>query len=111
MILNIAILFNLFVIFVFIPGLFLKFQNPNIKAIYGYTMTFGMFLYILTILLFIIANYKNSYIFAILISCLLSPFIIGKLVSYKTLKIYTILQIICFLISFIILLMLYQKLI
>jgi hypothetical protein len=111
MILNITILFNLFVISVFIPGLFLKFENPNSKAVYGYTMAFGMLLYIITILLFIITNYKNSYVYAVLIFCLLSPFIIGKLVSYKTLKIYTIFQIICFFASFIILLMLHQNLI
>jgi len=98
---GITLIFNLLTILILLFGLFYQFENPKNKAVYGYVMAGGMIPYLILLSLYILLElaYKNSYSSAILILCILSPFVIGKLVTYETLKKYTFIQIICFSIS------------
>ena len=103
-----AIIVSILSVIIFLIGLFHKFEHPKNKATFGYAVAMSMLVYIL--LLGIIAIYElfieyNLYSL-ILFLCAISPFIIGKLVNYNSLKKYTIIQIFCFLISLIILLIL-----
>lgn len=82
-------------------GLFHKFENPKNKAAYGYILAGGMISYMLSLSIYIVADaiIKQNYWTSLLVFCVISPFVIGKVVKYNTLKIYTVVQIICFLIS------------
>ena len=107
-ILTAAIFVNVLLVTMLSIGLFYKFENPKNKAMFGYTVVASLLIYIL--LLGIIAIYKlfaeyNLYSL-ILFLCVVLPFIIGKLVNYNSLKKYTIIQILCCLVSLIILLIL-----
>lgn len=101
-----AIIVNILTVIVLLIGLFYKFEQPKNKAIFGYTVVGSMLIYI--VLLGIIAVYElftgNTLYSLILFLCAISPFIIGKLVNYNSLKKYTIIQILCCLASLIILL-------
>ena len=104
-----GIVINILSIIVLSAGLFHRFEHPKQKAIYGYIITASMIMYIL--LLGFIAIYglfvnHNLLYNLILFLCVISPFIIGKSVNYNSLKLYTIIQILCFLFSLIILLIL-----
>lgn len=103
----ISIIFNIVAILVLFAGLFYKFENPKAKAVYGYSIAGSMIAYIVTLSAFIAADViiGHNFLSALLILCVISPFIIGKLVKYETLKKYTVIQILCFLVSFIVLLM------
>lgn len=96
-----AIIVNIFSIIVLLVGLFCNFEQPKNKAIFGYSFVGALIFYIIT--LSIAAIYKlivkpDLYCLLVLL-CVVSPFIIGKLVKYETLKKYTIIQIICFIVS------------
>lgn len=89
-------------------GLLYNFKLPKNKAIYGYSIAGCMIFYIITVGLallygFMIKHYLYSFV---LFLCIISHFIIGKLVKYETLKKYTITQIIFYCVSLIILLIL-----
>lgn len=103
----IAITINLIAIIILSIGLFHDFKHPKHKAIFGYNVVWSMLLYVITISLTAIYQFIiNRNLFGvILLLCAIMPFIIGKLVKFKTLKIYTIIQIFCFLISLITMLM------
>lgn len=96
-----GIIINILSIIVLLIGLFHEFERPKDKAIFGYTVTGSMIMYIA--LLGFIAVYRlfvnHDFYSEILFICVISPFIIGKLVKYQTLKKYTFIQIICFTIS------------
>ncbi len=100
-----GIIINILSIIVLSVGLLYKFKQPKNKAIFGYVIATSIIMYIL--LLGFIAIYelliKHNIYSLILLICVLSPFIIGKLVDYNSLKKYTIIQILCFLPSLIIL--------
>ena len=102
-----AIIINIILILVLLVGLFYNFEQPKIKAIYGYSIAGSMILYMLALIIVGIfaqlMNYKMQGL--VLFLCVLSPFVIGKLVKHKTLKKYTVIQILCFLISLITLLL------
>lgn len=103
-----GIIINVLLIIVLLIGVVYKFEHPKCKAIFGYTVTASMIMYIL--LLGIVTVYglfvnHNLYSY-ILFLCIISPFIIGKLVNYNSLKKYTIIQILSCLFSLIILLIL-----
>ena len=105
----IAIIINLIAIIILSIGLFHDFTDPKHKAIFGYNVVWSMMLYVITISLSAIHQFiinHNSF-GTILLLCAIMPFIIGKLVKFKTLKIYTTIQIICFLISLITLLIIF----
>ncbi|MEE3349432.1 MAG: hypothetical protein VZR09_05270 [Candidatus Gastranaerophilaceae bacterium] len=106
-IITLTILVNILSIIMFLIGLFYDFKQPKNKAVYGYSLAGCMILYMVTLcfvsLYGLIVNH-NLYGF-ILFLCVVSPFIIGKLVKYETLKKYTVAQIMCFIVSLIILLM------
>jgi len=96
-----AIIVNIFSIIVLLLGLFCNFEQPKNKAIFGYCVVGALILYIIT--LSIATIYKlivkpDLYCILVLL-CVISPFVIGKLVRFETLKKYTIIQIICFIVS------------
>ena len=98
---------NIIAIIVLSTGLFHDFKNPKSKAIFGYFVVGSLFLYV--VMMSITSIYglfiKPDLYCLILFLCAISPFIIGKLVKFATLKKYTIIQIICFIMSFCILCM------
>lgn len=102
-----AIIVNILSVIILIIGLFHNFENPKEKAIYGYLITASMIMYIIA--LSFVGVYglaiKHNLYCIILFLCVISPFIIGKLVKYETLKKYTIVQILCYFASLIILLL------
>ncbi len=102
-----AIIANILSIIMLLIGLFYNFKQPKIKAIYGYLIAGCILLYIITLSLALIYGFLGKhYLYSfILFLCIISHFIIGKLVKYETLKIYTTAQIMCYIISLITLLM------
>ena len=103
-----AMLVNILSIIMLLIGLLYNFKLPKNKAIYGYSIAGCMIFYIITVGLallygFMIKHYLYSFV---LFLCIISHFIIGKLVKYETLKKYTITQIIFYCVSLIILLIL-----
>ena len=103
----IAIFVNIVAIIELLVGLFYNFVQPKNKAIFGYSVVGSMLAYVILLGLFVIRGWISNvdlYCF-ILTLCAISPFVIGKLVKYETLKKYTIIQIIFFIISLVILLL------
>ncbi|MBO6256452.1 hypothetical protein J6N69_00245 [bacterium] len=100
-----AIIINILAILMLSVGLFHNFQQPKNKAIYGYALAGSLIAYLAAIS--VVAIYglmiKHNFYCSILFLCVISPFVIGKLIKYETLKKYTLTQIICFIISLIIL--------
>ena len=96
-----AIIVNIVAILVLCAGLFYKFENPKIKAIYGYSIAGAMIPYMLALSVYIVADaiIRHNFWSILLILCVISPFVIGKLVKFETLKRYTIIQIMCFIVS------------
>ena len=97
----IAIIINILSIAVLFYGLFNQFENPKQKAIYGYVLAAGMIPYLLItgLVMLVQVFIKQNLLFFLLLICIASPFVIGKLVKYKTLKKYTVIQILCFCVS------------
>ncbi len=102
-----AIIVNILATIVLSMGLLYNFEQPKIKAVYGYCVAGSMISYIaiLTIAAIYGLIIKQNLYNIILLLCAISPFIIGKLVKYETLRKYTIIQIICFTASLVILLL------
>lgn len=100
----ITIILNIVAVLVLCAGLFHKFENPKNKAVYGYVIAGGMIPYMLALSIYVMTDVIISRNFwsILLILCVISPFIIGKLVKYETLKKYTIIQIFCFCISLVV---------
>ena len=102
-----AIIVNILSIIVLFIGLVYNFNQPKNKAIYGYSIAGSMLFYI--IILSVIALYdlfiNKLLYFLILLLCVISPFVIGKLVKHETLKKYTVIQIVCFVVSLVTLIM------
>ena len=88
-------------------GLLYNFKQPKHKAVYGYLLAGCMLLYIMTLIPALICGFLGKhYLFSlILFLCIISNFIIGKLVKYETLKKYTTAQIMCYIVSLITLLL------
>ena len=106
-VLTLAIIANILSIIMLPIGLFYNFKQPKNKALYGYLITGCMPLYIITLSMaiiygFIVKRYLYSFV---LFLCIISHFIIGKLVKYETLKKYTIVQIMFYVVSLITLLL------
>ena len=102
-----AIIVNILTILIFLAGLFYNFKQPKNKAMYGYLMVGGVILYIITLSTVLIYGFlgKHYLYSSILFLCIISHFIIGKLVKYETLKKYTTTQIMCYVVSLITLLL------
>jgi hypothetical protein len=103
---QIAIIINILSVILLSIGFFHNFEQPKTKAVYGYSIAGCMLAYIVAlslITIYGIAVSHNLYS-AFLFLCVISPFVIGKLVKYETLKKYTFIQIMCFVISLLILL-------
>ena len=97
-IIGLTIISNILAILVTAFGLFHKFENPKTKAVYGYTMAGAIIPYMFMLSTFIGLElvYKHNINYTWLLLCIISPFIIGKLVKFETLKKYTVIQILCF---------------
>ena len=93
-----TIVLNILAILVLCVGLFFKIENPKSKAVYGYAIAGGMIPYMLALSIYVIVDIiiNRNFWSILLILCVISPFIIGKLVKYETLKKYTFIQILCF---------------
>ena len=98
---KITLLINLITIIALLAGLFYKFDNPKVKASYGYLLAGCIISYLLLLTLVIVCDvfFNQNYQSILLLIFILSPFITGKLVKYETLKRYTIIQISCFILS------------
>ncbi len=96
-----AVIANILSIIMLPIGLVYNFEQPKTKAVYGYLIAGCMLLYILTLgMTLIYGLFAKHYLFSfILFLCIISHFIIGKLVTYETLKKYTIAQIMCYIVS------------
>lgn len=106
-VLSSAVVANILSIIVMLIGLFYNFKNPKNKAVYGYLIVGCMLFYIITLSLALIYGFfEKNYLYSfVLFLCVISHFVIGKLVKYETLKKYTTLQIMCYIISLITLLL------
>ena len=93
-----TILMNIAAIAVLAAGLFCKFENPKHKAIYGYSIAGSTlpYLFLLSALILTEVILHGNLKFSCLLLCVISPFIIGKIVRYETLKKYTFIQILCY---------------
>ena len=102
-----AVVVNILSIIMLPIGLFYNFKQPKNKAVYGYLLAGCMLLYILMLgMALIYGLFVKHYLFSlVLFLCIISHFIIGKLVKYETLKKYTTTQIIFYVISLITLLL------
>ena len=96
-----AVIVNILSVIMLIIGIFYKFKQPKNKAMFGYLITGCIILYIITLGLALINGFiEKHYLYSlILFLCVISHFIIGKLVKYETLKQYTIVQIACYVVS------------
>lgn len=105
-ILTSAIIINILAIVVLLVGLFYNFEQPKNKALYGYVMAGSLLSYIFLLSLVGICGLvvEHNLYFSLLFLCVISPFVIGKIVKYETLKKYTAAQIMCFIVSLVILL-------
>lgn len=106
-VLTLAIIANILSIIMLPIGLLYNFKQPKNKAIYGYLIAGCVLIYILTLSLALIYGFiKKHYLYSlVLFLCIISHFIIGKLVTYETLKKYTVVQIMCYFVSLITLLL------
>ncbi|MBR1424756.1 hypothetical protein IJ579_04255 [bacterium] len=105
-VLSSAIIINLLSVVILLIGLFYNFKQPKNKAAYGYLIIGCMLLYIIALSLVLIYGFfaKHFLNSLVLFLCIISHFIIGKLVKYETLKKYTTVQIMCYIVSLITLL-------
>ena len=96
-----AIIVNILSVIMLLIGLLYNFKQPKNKALYGYLLAGSMLLYIITISLALIYGFfKKHYLYSIvLFLCIISHFVIGQLVKHETLKKYTIVQIMCYIVS------------
>ncbi len=106
-VLTLAVIVNILSIIMLIIGLFYNFKNPKNKARYGYLILGCMLLYIVTLSLALIYGFLGKhYLYSfVLFLCIISNFIIGKIVKYETLKKNTTIQIMCYVVSLITLLL------
>lgn len=107
-VLVLAIIINILSAITLLPGLFYDFKHPKNKAAHGYLVVGCMILYMITLSLALIYGLSEKHFLYsfILLLCIVSPFITGKLVNYNSLKLYTTVQILFYLLSLIILLIL-----
>ena len=102
-----AIVVNILSVIMLLIGISYDFKQPKNKAIYGYLIAGCMLLYIAALGLALIYGFlQKHYLYSfVLFLCIISHFIIGKLVKYETLKKYTTVQIMCYVVSLITLLL------
>lgn len=105
-IITLAIIVNILALIVLLVGLLYNLERPKVKAVYGYTIAGCMIPYIvlLTLVALLRLTKEHSLYSFLLLLCVLSPFVIGKFVKHETLKMYTAIQIACFIVSLVILL-------
>ena len=98
-----AIIVNILSVIMLLIALFYNFDQPKRKAVFGYLMAGTMILYIVTLSpVLLYGFYKKHYLYGIILFlCIISHFIIGKLVKYETLRKYTIVQTMFYIVSLI----------
>ena len=96
-----AIIVNILSIIMLLIGLFYNFKQPQNKAVYGYLIAGCMILYMIGIgFASIYGLFENRYLYSIILFlCIISHFITGKLVTYETLKKYTVMQMMFYVVS------------
>ena len=96
-----AIIVNILSVIMLLIGLFYNFKQPKNKANYGYLITGCMLFYIIILGFALLKGFvEKHYLYgSVLFLCIISHFIIGKLVKYETLKKYTTAQIMCYILS------------
>lgn len=96
-----TILVNLISVLFLIMGFVYEFKTPDKKALFGYYLIGSMFIFLVFLSLFILAEIIiiHNYNIIPFFICLISPYVIGYLAKYNTYKFYTIIQIIIFLIN------------
>ncbi len=107
LVITLAAVANILSIIMLLIGLLYNFKQPKSKAVFGYFIAGSMILYLIVLsFITIYILLTNHYIRGIiLLLCIISPFVIGKLVKFETLKKYTIIQIMCFIVSLLTLLL------
>jgi len=97
---NLAIILNIILLFVYIFVFIRTFYynpTPKQKAFLATITGVITILYIIALLILVLFGIKNhNYIVSVFLLFIFSPFIIGHFVRYETLKIYSVIQIICF---------------
>ena len=103
----VSIIINIIAIIVLLIGLFHDFETPKNKAVFGYFVVGSMILYVIMMSFATIYAFftRADFYYLILLLCAISPFIIGKLAKYNTLKRYTTFQILFFIVSLLIILL------
>ena len=98
-----AIIVNILSVIMLLIALFYNFEQPKRKAVFGYLMAGAMILYIVTLsTVSLYGFYKKHYLYGIILFlCIISHFIIGKIVKYETLRKYTIAQTMFYIVSLI----------
>ena len=94
----ITFILNIVAILVLCAGMFVSFKKPKNKANFGYVLVGSVLLYMVSLFVLIIFSLFFNPNMGIVFLCVsfVSPFVIGRLVEHKTLKKYTIIQILCF---------------
>ncbi len=89
---------NIITIIVFLTALFCKFENPKRKAIFGYVVVASIIAYLIFMGLYLISTLVLVHDLRVLwmLLFMVSPFVIGVLVRYETLRLFTMLQILSF---------------
>ena len=104
---TLGVIANILAVIVLLIGLLCNIEQPKIKATFGYTIAGCFILYV--VLLGLIGIYglavSHNMFSLVLLLCVISPFVIGKLVKYETLKKYTVVQVMCFVLSLVTLLL------
>ena len=92
---------NLIAIIVLSVGFCYKFKKPKTRAMFGYCLVGSMFLYLISFVLITALEvfYHKNYVKLYFLIFIINPFIIGKLVKYETLKKYTVIQILFYVLS------------
>ena len=100
LVLGFALLINILLILVFVINLYYINKNslaPKTKAFLGVAFGSLLFLYLILMAIILTFGVLNRNYYSILLSIFIfMPFVIGKLVSYKTLIKYSILQLLLF---------------
>ena len=109
--LNIALVVNFILILIFLLDIIVIKKNlftPRIKGDISAILVFFFILYLGLICIYIFLNMTiiHSFKGLLLIFYIVAPFVIGKYAKYKTLMKYSVIQLLCFISSFITLLFL-----
>lgn len=103
LLINASITVNILLILLFAAVCIINFKenaNPKLKANLGTFLGAVLFLYLIFIItLSVIGFVKHNFIMSGLVVFAVIPFVIGHFVNYKTLKIFSVLQLLAFILN------------